>query len=63
MNRFFRSALFPLIIIVVLAYLAMQTLTGPDKKAEKKTTSEVKARIENDRGTSSRSCSIRGSSS
>ena len=31
MNRFFRSALFPLIIIVVLAYLAMQTLTGNDE--------------------------------
>ena len=26
MNRFFRSALFPLIIIVVLVYLASQTL-------------------------------------
>jgi cell division protease FtsH len=47
-NRFFRSALFPLIIIVVLAYLAMQTLTGPDKKAEKKTTSELIAEIQRD---------------
>jgi cell division protease FtsH len=45
-NRFFRSALFPLIIIVVLAYLAMQTLTGNDKKAEKQTTSELIADIQ-----------------
>ena len=26
MNRFFRSALFPLIVIVLLVYLASQTL-------------------------------------
>ena len=46
MNRFFRSALFPLIIIVVLAYLAMQTLTGDDKKAEKQTYSELIKSVE-----------------
>jgi cell division protease FtsH len=45
MNRFFRSALFPLIIIVVLAYLAMQTLTGDDKKAEKQTYSQLIDRV------------------
>jgi cell division protease FtsH len=45
-NRFFRSALFPLIIIVVLAYLAMQTLTGDDKKAEKQTYSQLIAAVE-----------------
>jgi cell division protease FtsH len=45
-NRFFRSALFPLIIIVVLAYLAMQTLTGNEKKAEKQTYSELIAKVE-----------------
>ena len=28
MNRFFRSALFPLIVIVLLVYLASQTLIG-----------------------------------
>jgi cell division protease FtsH len=44
-NRFFRSALFPLIIIVVLAYLAMQTLTGDDKKAEKQTYSQLIERV------------------
>ena len=32
MNRFFRSALFPLIVIVLLVYLASQTLMrGGDK--------------------------------
>jgi cell division protease FtsH len=45
-NRFFRSALFPLIIIVVLAYLAMQTLTGNDKKAEKKSYSQLIGQVE-----------------
>jgi cell division protease FtsH len=45
-NRFFRSALFPLIIIVVLAYLAMNTLTGGDKKREKITYSELIHRVE-----------------
>ena len=42
MNRFFHSALFPLIIIVVLAYLAMHALTGGGDKADKATYSEVK---------------------
>jgi len=46
MNRFFRSALFPLIIIVVLAYVAMNTLTGDDNKAEKKTYSELIAIVD-----------------
>jgi cell division protease FtsH len=45
LNRFFRSALFPLIIIVVLAYLAMQTLTGNDRKAEKQTYSQLIERV------------------
>jgi len=40
-NRFFRSALFPLIILVVLAWVAMNTLTGDDQKVEKKTTSQL----------------------
>ena len=35
MNRFFRSALFPLIVIVLLVYLASQTLI-PRRAAEKK---------------------------
>jgi cell division protease FtsH len=40
-NRFFRSALFPLIILVVLAWVAMNTLTGDDQKVEKKTLSQL----------------------
>jgi cell division protease FtsH len=40
-NRFFRSALFPLIILVVLAWVAMNTLTGDDQKVEKRTTSQL----------------------
>ncbi|HEV8249614.1 MAG TPA: ATP-dependent zinc metalloprotease FtsH [Gaiellaceae bacterium] len=48
MNRFFRSALFPLIILVVLAWVAMNTLTGNDQKVEKKTTSQLIDIAEND---------------
>jgi cell division protease FtsH len=40
-NRFFRSALFPLIILVVLAWVAMNTLAGDDQKVEKRTTSQL----------------------
>jgi cell division protease FtsH len=47
-NRFFRSALFPLIILVVLAWVAMNTLTGNDQKVEKKTTSQLIDIAEND---------------
>ena len=32
MNRFFRSALFPLIVIVLLVYLASQTLMSEKPK-------------------------------
>ncbi len=46
MNRFFRSALFPLIILVVLAWVAMNTLTGNDKQAEKATYSDLVARVQ-----------------
>ncbi len=38
MNRFFRSALFPLIIIAALVWLALQTLGNHNTKAEKQTT-------------------------
>ena len=41
MNRFFRSALFPLIVIVLLVYLASQTFMGSGKTAEKLTSSEL----------------------
>jgi cell division protease FtsH len=40
-NRFFRSALFPLIVIVLLVYLASQTLIPHSKGAQKKTLSDV----------------------
>jgi cell division protease FtsH len=39
-NRFFRSALFPLFVIVLLVYLASQTLIPHGKGAEKFTTSQ-----------------------
>jgi cell division protease FtsH len=39
-NRFFRSALFPLFVIVLLVYLASQTLIPSSKKADKLTYSE-----------------------
>ena len=37
MNRFFRSALFPLVVIVLLVYLASQTLIPHGKAARKVT--------------------------
>jgi cell division protease FtsH len=40
-NRFFRSALFPLIIIAALVWLALQTLGGSGTKQEKATLSQV----------------------
>ena len=45
MNRFFRSALFPLIVIVLLVYLASQTLMGGDKNEKKATYSEVQGLV------------------
>jgi cell division protease FtsH len=46
LNRFFRSALFPLIILVVLAWVAMNTLTGDNKQAEKATYSDLVTRVQ-----------------
>src|SRR5205814_9797558 len=40
-NRFFRSALFPLVIIAALVWLALQTLGGHSSKTEKYTYSQV----------------------
>ncbi|MBA2642783.1 MAG: ATP-dependent metallopeptidase FtsH/Yme1/Tma family protein, partial [Actinobacteria bacterium] len=45
MNRFFRSALFPLIVIVVLVYLASQTLLSSRDQQRKITYSELKAQV------------------
>ncbi|MGZ4395508.1 MAG: ATP-dependent zinc metalloprotease FtsH, partial [Gaiellaceae bacterium] len=41
MSRFFRSALFPLIVIAAIVWLATQTLVTTGKKAEKTTYSAV----------------------
>src|SRR5829696_557285 len=49
MNRFFRSALFPLIVIVLLVYLASQTLMKGEKQ-EKVTYSELQTRVADDPG-------------
>jgi cell division protease FtsH len=40
-NRFFRSAFFPLLVIVALAWLASETLRGNDGKTQKATYYEV----------------------
>ena len=45
MNRFFRSALFPLIVIVLLVYLASQTLMGSSKNERKITYSQLIDRV------------------
>ncbi|HEX6724168.1 MAG TPA: ATP-dependent metallopeptidase FtsH/Yme1/Tma family protein, partial [Gaiella sp.] len=41
MNRFFRSALFPLVVIVLLVYLASQTLMPRGDATEKMTYSQL----------------------
>jgi len=46
-NRFFRSALFPLIIIVVLVYLASQTLLPGRSEQRKMTYSEAISEVRN----------------
>jgi cell division protease FtsH len=45
-NRFFRSALFPLVVIVLLVYLASQTLIPHKSSTTKKTYSDVVARVQ-----------------
>ncbi|HEX6491585.1 MAG TPA: ATP-dependent metallopeptidase FtsH/Yme1/Tma family protein, partial [Gaiellaceae bacterium] len=45
MNRFFRSALFPLFVIVLLVYLASQTLIPHGKNSQKVTYSEFRQDI------------------
>jgi cell division protease FtsH len=48
-NRFFRSALFPLFVIVLLVYLASQTLIPHGKAAQKVTYSEFRQDISADK--------------
>jgi cell division protease FtsH len=50
LNRFFRSALFPLIVIVLLVYLASQTLMGGSKNERKITYSQLIDRVEEQPG-------------
>ncbi len=50
MNRFFRSALFPLIVIVLLVYLASQTLIPKQKSASKVTYSQLIERVRENPG-------------
>jgi cell division protease FtsH len=45
-NRFFRSALFPLIVIVLLVYLASQTLIPKSKAPAKKTYSQLIQKVQ-----------------
>ena len=45
MNRFFRSALFPLIVIAALVWLAVQTLSGHGHKTTKASLSDVQTMI------------------
>jgi cell division protease FtsH len=47
MNRFFRSALFPLIVIVLLVYLASQTLLPGRSEQRKMTYSQAIAAVKN----------------
>ena len=49
MNRFFRSALFPLIVIVLLVYLASQTLMREEPK-EKVLYSQLQQRVQDNPG-------------
>ncbi len=48
MNRFFRSALFPLVVIVLLVYLASQTLIPHTSKKVAATYSDVVTRVKKD---------------
>src|SRR5579864_3163345 len=46
-NRFFRSALFPLVIIAALVWLALQTLGSHSTKATAETTSQLYQQVKN----------------
>ena len=50
MNRFFRSALFPLIIIAALVWLALNTLGNHGAKVNHQTTSWVYQQVKSDPG-------------
>jgi cell division protease FtsH len=48
LNRFFRSALFPLIVIVLLVYLASQTILGGHPSEKKVTYSQLQQQVKTD---------------
>src|SRR4051794_11716044 len=50
MNRFFRSGLLPLILIVLVVYLASSQLLGGGKNEKKVTYSQLRQRVESDPG-------------
>jgi cell division protease FtsH len=50
-NRFFRSAFFPLLVIVALAWLASETLRGSDGHAVKTTYYDVQQQVKNEPST------------
>jgi hypothetical protein len=49
-NRFLRSALFPVVVITLIVWLGTQTLIGKRHEAKRITYSEVKQTVENDPG-------------
>jgi cell division protease FtsH len=57
-NRFFRSALFPLVIIAALVWLALQTLGGNSQPTSKLTLSQVQQRIEACNTSTTSGCTI-----
>jgi cell division protease FtsH len=58
LSRFFRSALFPLIVIVLLVWLASQTLLPRSDEAQKVTYSQLIGEVEKCSAASSGSCSV-----
>ena len=58
MNRFFRSALFPLFVIVLLVYLASQTLIPHGKNAQKLTLSYLMRNLESREPASLEICAL-----
>ena len=66
MNRFFRSGLFPLILIVLVVYLASSQLMGGGKNEKKVTLSEFQAQVKggqvDERASSTRTSSRSASS-
>ena len=58
MNRFFRSALFPLVIIAALVWLALQTLSGHNAPTSKMTLSYLVRNLESREPASLEVCAL-----